>query len=114
MANKQKVCIVGGGATGVSLLWALSQDSQARQQWDITLIHDQSTVGGHSLTYDVPWNGKTFPVDIGVQFISPMLYPNVHVMLQRPEFKSRVPVRDYPALDIACAFPPDTNGNPLN
>lgn len=114
MASKQKVCILGGGATGVSLLWVLSQDSRARQAWDMTLIHDQSTVGGHSLTYNIPWNGKTFPVDIGVQFISPMLYPNVHVMLQRPEFKSRVPVRNYPTLDIACAFPPDANGNPLN
>lgn len=111
---KKKVCIVGGGATGVSLLWAISQDAQARQEWDITLIHDQPTVGGHSLTYNVQQNGKTFPVDIGVQFISPMLYPNVHQMLQRPEFKARVPVRDYPALKIACAFPRDASGNPLN
>ena len=113
MANKQKVCIVGGGATGVALLWALSQDPQASQEWDITLIHDQSTVGGHSLTYQVPWNGKTFPVDIGVQFISPMLYPNVHIMLQRPEFQSRVAVTEYDQLKIACAFPPENN-NPLN
>ena len=114
MATKKKVCIIGGGATGVSLLWALSQDAQARAAWDITLIHNQSTVGGHSLTYNVSWNGKSFPVDIGVQFISPMLYPNVHEMLQRPEFKSRVAIRDYDSLKIACAFPPDKNGNPLN
>ena len=43
MATKKKVCIIGGGATGVSLLWALSQDAQARTAWDITLIHNQST-----------------------------------------------------------------------
>ena len=110
---KKKVCIIGGGATGVSLLWTLAQDAQASQEWDITLIHNQSTVGGHSLTFNVPQNGKTFPVDIGVQFISPMMYPNVHVMLQRPEFKSRVPMNDYNALKIACAFPP-LNGQPMN
>jgi len=107
MPAKKKVCIVGGGATGVALLWALSQDPQAGQEWDVTLIHNQSTVGGHSLTYPVTQNGKIFPVDIGVQFISPMLYPNVHIMLQQPEFQSRVPITDYPALKIACAFPPN-------
>jgi hypothetical protein len=111
--TKKKVCIVGGGATGVALLWALSQDPQASQEWDITLIHDQPSVGGHSLTYNVSWNGKYFPVDIGVQFISPMLYPNVHVMLQRSEFKSRVPITNYDQLKIACAFPAENN-SPLN
>ncbi|HAV76186.1 MAG TPA: hypothetical protein DCX53_02420, partial [Anaerolineae bacterium] len=111
--TKKNVCIIGGGATGVSLLWALSQDSQARQDWDISLIHNQENVGGHSLTKYIPQNGKTFPVDIGVQFISPMMYPNVHVMLQRPEFKSRVPMNDYESLKIACAFPP-LNGQPMN
>jgi len=110
---KKSVCIIGGGATGVSLLWALSQDAQASEEWDITLIHNQPTVGGHSLTYPVQQNGKTFPIDIGVQFISPMMYPNVHVMLGRPEFKSRVPMNNYDSLKIACAFPP-LNGQPMN
>lgn len=125
---KKNVCIIGGGATGVALLWSLSQDAKARQDWNITLIHNQSTVGGHSLTMQVAWDGKNFspydpkkkpaplkifPVDIGVQFISPMMYPNVHVMLGRPEFKSRVPVNDYDSLKIACAFP-RFNGQPMN
>ena len=107
-----KVCIIGGGATGTALLWALSQDP--RQSWDITLMHDGPTLGGHSLTQYVPWNGSTFPVDVGVQFISPMLYPNVNEMLKQPQFKSRVPVTDYNTLKIACAFPRDPNGNLVN
>src|SRR6266498_1502683 len=111
---KKKVCIIGGGATGVALLWVLSQDANARQEWDITLIHNQGNVGGHSLTYPVTQDGKTFPVDIGVQFISPMLYPIVHMMLQHPEFQARVPITDYPALKIACAFPRDANNHPMN
>jgi hypothetical protein len=114
MANKSRVCIIGGGATGVALLWTLSQDKHAREEWDITLIHNQPELGGHSLTYPVQHNGKTFNVDIGVQFIAPMLYPNTHEMLKRPEFESRVPVFDYPELKIACAFPRDDNGNQMN
>ncbi len=115
MAQKN-VCIVGGGATGVALLWALSQDPVARTQWNVTLIHDQpDSVGGHSLTYYVPVPGKNkkLPVDIGVQFISPMMYPNVHVMLQRPEFQSRVPMNDYNSLKVSAAFP-RLNGQPMN
>lgn len=110
MSNK--ICIIGAGATGASLLWLLSQDP--KQSWDVTLIHDQDTVGGHSLTKQVPWNGQTFPIDVGVQFISPMLYPNVHTQLQRPEFKSRVSVTDYDSLKIACAFPRNTQNQPVN
>jgi len=113
MANKKKVCIIGGGATGVALLWTLAQDSKAREEWDITLIHNQPQLGGHSLTYPVKHNGKTFDIDIGVQFIAPMLYPNVHEMLKRPEFNSRVEVFDYNELKIACAFPRE-NGKPMN
>ncbi len=106
------VCIIGGGASGAALLWMLAQDPN--QQWDVTLIHDQPTVGGHSLTKNVQWNGGVFPVDVGVQFISPLLYPNVRVMLERSEFKSRVPITEYEALDIACAFPRDAQNNPVN
>jgi len=112
---KKNVCIVGGGATGVALLWALSQDPVASREWNVTLIHDQDNVGGHSLTYYVPVKGKnkSLPVDVGVQFISPMMYPNVHVMLQRPEFQSRVPMTDYNSLKVAAAFP-RLNGQPMN
>ena len=113
MPTKKKVCIVGGGATGAALLWALSQDATASQEWDITLIHEQPSVGGHSLTFSTVRNGETLYIDVGVQFISLMLYPNVHVMLQRPDFQS-VAVRDYNELQIACAFPKDAAGNMQN
>ena len=105
MAGKKKVCIVGGGATGIALLWTLSQDAQARQDWDITLIHNQATVGGHSLTYPVTQNGKTFPIDIGVQFISPMLYPNVHIMVDRPEFRVARPDDRLRSIEDLRRFP---------
>ena len=38
----QRVCIVGGGATGVALLWLLAkkQQQQPTSQYEITLVHD--------------------------------------------------------------------------
>ena len=72
MADKRRVCIIGGGATGVALLWTLSQNEKARREWDITLLHNQPELGGHSLTYPVEHNGKTLNLDIGVQFIAPV------------------------------------------
>ncbi len=107
-----KVCIVGGGASGVALLWALSQDP--KQSWDITLIHNQPALGGHSYSPAVQWKGKSFNVDIGVQFISPFLYPNVHDMLKKPEFSSRVALTNYDSLKIACSFPRGPQNNVLN
>jgi cation diffusion facilitator CzcD-associated flavoprotein CzcO len=59
MADKRRVCIIGGGATGVALLWTLSQNEKARREWDFTLLHNQPELGGHSLTYPVEHNGKT-------------------------------------------------------
>ena len=59
MAEQQKVCIIGGGATGVSLMWCLAQDPNARQNWAVTLLHDQDQLGGHSLTLPVQHNGQT-------------------------------------------------------
>lgn len=101
-----KVCIVGGGATGASLLWALSQDPGICADWQATLLHDGSQLGGHSLTVPVRHHGVTIHVDIGVQFISPMLYPNVAAMLGLPAFRS-VGVTPFDCLELSCAFPPD-------
>jgi hypothetical protein len=113
MSSTKKVCVIGGGATGVSLLWCLSQDVAARQQWHVTLIHDQERLGGHSLAIPVTRGGRTFPIDIGVQFICPPWYPNVTVMLRRPEFGS-VAMSDCDNLRISCAFPRGPDGGPRN
>ena len=109
----QNVCIIGGGATGAALLWCLAQDPRKRDEFNVTLMHDGTTFGGHSNTVDVPWNGTTIPVDLGVQLISPMLYANVRIQLHLRDFIDRVPTTDFDDLKIACAFP-DANGQPRN
>jgi hypothetical protein len=116
MANQQ-VCIIGGGATGAALLWCLAQDAATRANTNLTIIHDQPALGGHSLTVQVPDAtdpSKTYPVDLGVQLISPMIYANVNLMLSLADFSSRVPMTAYDDLKLACAYPDAADGTPQN
>lgn len=101
-----KVCIVGGGVAGVGLMWTLSQPNQPGHEWDVTLIHDGSELGGHALTVPVP--SKDDPkvlVDTGVQFFISLLYPNIEALVKRPGISERVPVAKYDDLKVACGFP---------
>jgi predicted NAD/FAD-binding protein len=103
-----KVCVIGGGATGLSLLWALKSQA-ATQGVNVTLLHDQPRLGGHSITYPIPLGDHKVPVDLGVQFVCKPLYPNLHLMLERPEFDGKVVLDDFPALKVAATFTPQLN-----
>ncbi|HEU5469667.1 MAG TPA: FAD-dependent oxidoreductase [Actinophytocola sp.] len=110
-----KACVVGGGATGTALLWTLAQDPVVCQRWQATLLHNGSALGGHSMTVPIDYRGVTIPVDIGVQFVAPMLYPNVAAMLGLPEFQQRVGLTPFDVLEVACAFPRNPHtGAPRN
>jgi predicted NAD/FAD-binding protein len=114
-----RVCIVGGGATAGALLWCLAQSESARAEISsVTIIHDGQALGGHSFTVDVTrtYDGKavTLPVDLGVQLVSPMLYANLHLMLETvPEIASAAPVTEFDSLRLACGFP-DRDGKAMN
>ena len=62
-------------------------------------------MGGHSYSVDV--EGKI--VDLGVQAMAPKMYPNLVSMLALADFQ-HVELQPIP-LNIACAFPPDSDGN---
>lgn len=100
----RSICVVGGGAAGVSLLWCLTSDDQTREAVQLTLVHDAPTLGGHSHTLEVELQGKAFPVDVGVQYICRLLYPNTYLMLDRPEMAG-VTVSDG-EVRIAATFDP--------
>jgi hypothetical protein len=123
---KERVCIVGGGAAGVALLWLLAkaqQRNRAAHQYEITLLHNDllkdkngveqpgiPSLGGHSRSVPVEVNGKEYWIDLGVQMIAPEMYPNLMCMLKLPEFKG---VRMDPVpLKVSCAFPPEYDGGP--
>lgn len=120
----KKVGVVGAGASGCALAWSLMQD-EVRPHVEVTVFHDEDVVGGHSKTIPVwfddagvghaadaaspaPPGKTTYPVDIGVQFICPTLYPNTYCHLQRPEM-SAVELTAHPELKLSGAFSPDMN-----
>jgi NAD(P)-binding Rossmann-like domain len=105
-APTQRICVIGGGAAGVGLVWSLAKATQLglnRSSYQITLVHDGPTVGGHSLSVPVSLGGQTVHIDCGVQMLAPTMYPLTLAMLALPEFASvelaQVDLR------IACAFP---------
>ena len=123
MATKE-IAIVGGGATGGALLWALTRDQAQRDAFRPTLFHDEPAYGGHSDTYFVKFDSVTgkgaltvdmdpgsFAIDIGVQFVCEPVYPNLYQMLKLPEFQgvTAMALKKHPELKIASAFRDDVN-----
>lgn len=118
---KRRIAVVGGGASGCALLWTLLQ-AETADLVELTLFHDESEVGGHSKTIGVwfdaagkghavtppPAGTTVYPVDIGVQFVCPTLYPNLYKQLQRPELAG-VKLTNHPALKLSGSFSPDIN-----
>ena len=103
----QSICIVGGGASGVGIVWAFAKAKTLgllKTPPLLTLIHDQPQVGGHSYSVPVTVNGQTYDIDLGVQMIASSAYPAVLSMLALPEFAS-VALQDV-TLNVSCAFPP--------
>jgi predicted NAD/FAD-binding protein len=114
---RKRIAIIGGGASGVALAWCLTSLPRLRQDWIVTLLHDEDELGGHSRTipvwFDEQGRGHTgaapvgrtvFPVDIGVQFVSRALHPNVYRVLESLEFRDRVRLHRHPGLRIAVAI----------
>ena len=106
---KRRLAIVGGGASGVSLAWLASTQPRVMRDWDVTLLHDEPTLGGHSHSIPVELGGEVVPIDIGVQFVSPTLYPHTFAMLALPELRERVPIEHMGPLRMTSAFTPDHN-----
>ncbi len=100
---KKKICVVGGGATGVALLWCLTSQATTNDQVELTLLHNDPVLGGHSHTEQVTLGGKTYPIDVGVQYICPLLYPNTYRMLEGPGFEN-VTLQDNGEIRIAASF----------
>lgn len=122
MSQKQ-IAIIGGGATGAAMLWALTRDQAQRDGFQATLFHNEKDLGGHSDTYFVKFDaaGKgtivpdmtpgSYAVDIGVQFVCPPVYPNMYTQLKLPEFAGieAMRLKSHPALKIAAGFQDDLN-----
>ena len=108
----KNIAIIGGGASGVGLVWAMSQAYKRgwnNEDWSITLIHSGARLGGHSDTVSERIDGQVRDLDLGVQVIASAMYPTVMTMLAHPDFADIV--LDPVELKIACAFPDDQGGS---
>ena len=98
MAQTSTVCIVGGGISGAALAWSFATAQQQQggpTRWEVTVMHDEQDLGGHASSYPVEYQGTTYNIDLGVQMIAPVMYPNTMCMLEFPEFATVSPTSGF-------------------
>jgi uncharacterized protein len=70
-----KIAIIGGGAAGLLTAWLLDGC------YETVLFEKQPVLGGHAQTVHIPLNDRTIPVDLGVEFFTPKLFPHFFRLL---------------------------------
>jgi predicted NAD/FAD-binding protein len=87
LANaKKRVCIVGGGISGLAAAWALNRHPE---RFEIALYEKNDYLGGNAMTVEIPQDdGTRVPVDISVTAYIPTVYHHYVLMLQRYGIKS--------------------------
>jgi predicted NAD/FAD-binding protein len=80
-SQKKRICVVGGGISGLSAAWALSRHPD---RFDVLLYEKNDYLGGNAVTVDIPQDdGSSIPVDISVTAYIPTVYQNYMQMLSR-------------------------------
>ena len=115
MTQTSSVCIIGGGISGAALAWSFAKAAAqpgGPTQWNVTVMHDEQDLGGHASSYPVQYQGTTYNIDLGVQMIAPVMYPNTMCMLEQPEFATIKAAMQPVELAIAAGFAPAAPGAP--
>ncbi len=70
----QRICVVGGGVSGLGAAWALSRHPD---RFDVQLFEKNERLGGNAMTVDIPQaSGAPVPIDISVTAFIPSVYQN--------------------------------------
>jgi uncharacterized protein len=78
---KKRICIVGGGVSGLAAAWALGQHPE---RFAVELYERNDELGGNAVTVDIPQDdGTSIPVDISVTAYIPTVYQNYVKLLER-------------------------------
>ncbi len=85
-AARKRVCVVGGGISGIAAAWALSRHPE---RFDVVLYEKSDRLGGNAMTVEIPQqDGTTIPVDISVTAYIPTVYHHYVMLLERYGIKS--------------------------
>ncbi|MGH3131212.1 MAG: NAD(P)-binding protein, partial [Gaiellaceae bacterium] len=77
--QRKRVCIVGGGISGLGAAWALSHHPE---RFDFELWEKNPGIGGNAVTVEIPQDdGSTIPVDISVTAYIPTVYRHYAILL---------------------------------
>jgi predicted NAD/FAD-binding protein len=68
-AVRQRIAVVGGGISGVSLAWMLDGEH------DVIVLERGAELGGHVSSIDMTIEGKKISVDAGAQYFGPKSHP---------------------------------------
>ena len=80
-SRRKRICIVGGGISGLGAAWALSHHPDL---FDFELWEKNPRIGGNAVTVDIPQDdGSTIPVDISVTAYIPTVYHHYVNLLAR-------------------------------
>lgn len=79
--GKKRVCIVGGGISGLSAAWTLHQHPD---RFEFELWEKNDYIGGNAMTVDIPQDdGTAIPIDISVTAYIPTAYNHYVLLLQK-------------------------------
>ena len=79
--QRKRVCIVGGGISGLGAAWALSHHPD---RFDFELWEKNPRIGGNAVTVEIPQDdGSKIPVDISVTAYIPTVYHHYVILLAR-------------------------------
>ncbi|HSW73764.1 MAG TPA: FAD-dependent oxidoreductase [Candidatus Limnocylindria bacterium] len=74
--GQKKICIVGGGASGLATAYFLEND------YEVTLFERRQRLGGHAHTNYFEHEGHIIPVEIGCEFFSRKAFPTFLQLLK--------------------------------
>lgn len=81
-AGPATVAVIGGGISGLSAAWLLSQI------FDVTLFEEQKRIGGHANTVQAGVPEGSIPIDTGFIVYNPINYPNLTSLFAHMDVES--------------------------
>jgi predicted NAD/FAD-binding protein len=74
--SRKNICIIGGGISGLITAWLLED------AYNVTILEKEDIIGGHALTVNVDFQGKSYGADAGFEFFSNKMQPTLFNLIK--------------------------------